>query len=68
MSWSACFFLVKPAIKNPMKIINIDTYLLKYLPVALMNEMRSPSKSVTMMPNAALPGVACIDELSKMAK
>jgi hypothetical protein len=64
MSCRPCFFAVKAIMMYPMQRMALEMILAKYLPVALPNDTRRPFVSVTMMPSAIFPSVACLAELS----
>ena len=68
MSWSACFRSVNAAIRNPMPRISAERIFAKWRPVALPNPIRLPSRSVTRIPSAIFPSVACFVELSISAE
>ena len=68
MSCRACLCLVNPAMMYPIANgIRPVTILAANLPVALPNVNRSPNRSVTMIPMARLPSVACASEDSSLA-
>ena len=49
---------------NPITRISAERIFAKYRPVARPKPIRRPSRSVTMMPSAIFPTVACLAELS----
>ena len=66
-SWSACRFSVRAAKMKPIERIKSETILAVQRPRARLNEIRWPHRSVTFIPSALVPRVACEAELSVQA-